>query len=96
MAFYKIRPKAGTKSQWEAANTILGEREIGFEYCEEGLAKGEIKMKMGDGATAWNDLPYAIDTSQLTKDVATLKEQMTNIFAGTSTVLIDTDEGSDS
>lgn len=59
MSFYKIRPKAGTKEQWETANTVLAEREIGFEFPETGIGKGIVKMKMGDGKTAWKDLPYA-------------------------------------
>ena len=60
MAFYTIRPKSGTKTQWNTANPVLREREIGFEYPDGGLGTGEVKMKMGDGATAWNDLEYAI------------------------------------
>ena len=60
MAFYTIRPKSGTKTQWEQANPVLREREIGFEYPDGGLATGLVKMKMGDGTTAWNSLPYAI------------------------------------
>lgn len=59
MSFYKIRPKAGTKEQWETANTVLAEREIGFEFPETGIGKGIVKMKMGDGKTTWKDLPYA-------------------------------------
>lgn len=60
MAFYTIRPKSGTATQWSTANPVLREREIGFEYPDGGLGTGEIKMKMGDGVTAWNDLDYAI------------------------------------
>lgn len=61
MAFYKIRPKSGTRSQWEISNMILGEREIGFEYPDGGIGTGIVKMKQGDGVTPWNALPYAID-----------------------------------
>lgn len=60
MSFYKIRPRSGTKAQWETANTVLGEREIGYELPDEGVGTGLVKMKMGNGATPWNDLPYAI------------------------------------
>ena len=59
MAYYKIRPKSGTASQWTTANTVLGEREIGFEYPSGGIGTGLVKMKMGDGITPWNSLPYA-------------------------------------
>lgn len=60
MSFYKIRPKSGTATQWQTANPVLGEREIGFEYPEGGLGTGVVKLKMGDGVTHWNDLEYAI------------------------------------
>lgn len=61
MPFYNIRPRAGTASQWSTANTILREREIGFEYPDEGPGSGPVKMKQGDGTTPWNDLPYATE-----------------------------------
>lgn len=59
MSYYKIRPRGGTASQWSTANPVLAEREIGFEYPAGGLGTGLARMKMGNGATAWNDLPYA-------------------------------------
>lgn len=63
MSFYKIRPRAGTKAQWERANTVLGEREIGFEIPDSGVGSGQVRMKMGDGSTPWKNLKYAIVTS---------------------------------
>ena len=60
MSFYKIRPRAGTASQWTTANPVLAEREIGFEFPAGGMGTGEIKAKMGDGVSHWNDLAYAI------------------------------------
>lgn len=62
MSFYKIRPRAGTKAQWERANTVLGEREIGFEIPDDGVGSGQVRMKMGDGTTPWKNLKYAIVT----------------------------------
>ena len=59
MSFYRIRPKSGTVTQWEQANTVLAEREIGYELSDDGLGKGLVRMKMGDGVTPWNELPYA-------------------------------------
>ena len=49
MPFYTIRPRAGTKAQWEQSNMVLKEREIGYEIPNEGVGKGTVKMKMGDG-----------------------------------------------
>ena len=66
MPFYNLRPRAGTASQWQQANTILREREIGFEYSDEGPGSGPVKMKMGDGTTPWNELPYATMPMNLT------------------------------
>lgn len=60
MSFYKIRPRAGTASQWTTANPVLAEREIGFEFPAGGIGTGEIKAKMGNGVSHWNDLAYAI------------------------------------
>ena len=61
MSFYKIRPRSGTADQWRSANPVLAEREIGYEVPNDGIGSGIIKMKMGDGMTPWNELPYAIE-----------------------------------
>ena len=61
MAYYKIRPRSGTGDQWRTANPVLLEREVGYEVPSDRIGSGAIKMKMGDGITPWNDLPYAID-----------------------------------
>lgn len=61
MAYAKIRPKRGTRTQWSQANTILAEGELGIEVPDAGIGKGQVKVKQGDGSTPWNSLPYAID-----------------------------------
>lgn len=80
MSFYRIRPRAGTASQWELANPILGEREIGIEAPPEGIGKGQVKIKLGDGVTAWNDLPYAVEPPEI--DISDL---ITQTLAGGET-----------
>lgn len=60
---YKIRPRAGSAAEWTAANPVLAEREIAYEYHSNGLGAGYVKMKMGDGVTHWNDLPYAVEVN---------------------------------
>lgn len=69
MSYYKIRPRSGTANQWSTANPVLKEREIGFEVPNGGVGTGTVKMKMGDGITAWNDLPYAIPFFLSTADI---------------------------
>lgn len=43
--------RGGTASEWSTANPVLGAREIGVE-TDTG------KLKIGDGTTDWNSLPY--------------------------------------
>ena len=79
MAYTKLRPRAGKKSDWESKNPILGEQEIAFEYENE-LGQGVLRMKMGDGVTAWNDLPYAINESLTKSDINSLIQDNNSTF----------------
>lgn len=47
----QILLKRGTAARWVELNLILAAGEPGFEYDTK-------KLKIGDGNTAWNDLPY--------------------------------------
>jgi hypothetical protein len=49
----RIQNRVDTAINWASANPILLKGEIGFE-SDDG------KFKFGDGATAWNDLSYAL------------------------------------
>ena len=51
MAIYTIQLKRGQSSNWETLNPVLGPGEPGYELDTH-------KIKIGDGVTAWNDLPY--------------------------------------
>jgi len=46
-----IQLRGGTAAQWAASNPILAERELVVETDTK-------KIKIGDGATAYNALPY--------------------------------------
>ena len=46
-----IQLKRGTAARWFELNPILAAGEPGFEYDTK-------KLKIGDGSTAWMDLPY--------------------------------------
>jgi hypothetical protein len=48
--------KRGLASAWTNVNPILAAAEPGYE-----LDTG--KLKIGNGSTAWNDLPYLSDES---------------------------------
>lgn len=49
---YIIQHRRDTLENWEKVNPVLADAEIGFV-----LAQGSSMYKIGDGATAWNDLP---------------------------------------
>lgn len=57
----KVRPRRGTKSEWESANPILLDGELAIQIPNNGIGSGDIKIKIGDGVTEWNKLPYGID-----------------------------------
>lgn len=46
-----IQFKRGTAARWAEVNPILAVGEPGFVY-------GNNKLKIGDGVTPWNSLPY--------------------------------------
>lgn len=69
MSFAKIRPRRGTTTQWKSANPILAEGEMGVEVPSSGVGKGVVKVKFGDGVTAWNNLPYGIPVGLTTADI---------------------------
>jgi hypothetical protein len=48
----EIRIRRGKKAFWESENPILHDGEPGFE-------RDTRKLKIGDGSTPWNDLPYS-------------------------------------
>lgn len=46
-----IQFRRGTATEWSTADTILADGEPGYE-------RGTGKLKIGDGVSAWDDLPY--------------------------------------
>lgn len=55
-----FRPRRGKASTWASKNPVLAAGELVIEIPDAGLGKGLVKMKMGDGTTAYNSLPYAV------------------------------------
>jgi hypothetical protein len=54
-----IQLRRGNSTDWATANTILAEGEIGIELDTH-------KFKIGNGDSAWNDLPYSSSDSHIT------------------------------
>ncbi len=84
MSYYKIRPRSGTATQWATANPILAEREIGYEVPATGFGTGPVRMKMGDGVTAWNNLPYADPEQETGGDYLTKSDIVNNAVTDNS------------
>jgi len=61
MSYAKIRPRRGTKTEWNEINPVLMEGELGIEFPDSGVGSGKCKFKIGDGETRWGDLEYAFD-----------------------------------
>lgn len=53
--------KRGTSSKWKELNLILADGEPGFE-------RDTNRLKIGDGKTPWNDLPYLADGNIINAD----------------------------
>ena len=58
-----FRPHRGSITVLQTKNPVLAAGELVVEYPDSGVGTGIIKMKMGDGVTPWNDLPYAVDVT---------------------------------
>lgn len=54
MATYKIQHRNDTTANWNTHNPILLKGEIGIEF----QSSNNVAWKIGDGVTAWKNLPY--------------------------------------
>ena len=88
-----LLPRRGKKSAMESpskAAMILAKGEFFVECTDAGVGKGPIKIKIGDGITAYSSLPYALgDTSNDTVSFAestdtTIAEVLSKIVSGAS------------
>lgn len=71
----KLQLRGDTAAAWTAANPILAERELAIETDTQ-------KLKVGDGTTAWNSLPYLNSFSKTIQFAVT--DDFTNIATGTN------------
>lgn len=82
---YQIQLRRGTATQWTAANPVLADGEMGIESDTR-------KVKIGDGSTAWNSLPYnllgdiaddAVTTAKILNGAVTEAKLATNAVTNT-------------
>ena len=74
MANVTIRPRRDTTANWNLYNPILADKEMAFEVVTTG---SPVKMKIGDGYTAWENLAYAVDFQAIETLVTTATAQAT-------------------
>jgi hypothetical protein len=69
--------RRGTAAEWSNANPILAAGEIGVQLPPNGSGE-PAKMKIGDGVTPWNTLPFggSIDMSAITAAINALKAEL--------------------
>jgi len=55
----RIQLRNDSATNWSTANPVLLEGEIGIE-----IDANRNRIKIGDGVTAWNSLPYFLDARE--------------------------------
>ena len=67
----RIQIRRDTKAKWAELNPILAAGEIGFEIDNN-------RLKIGNGITAWNSLPYIteIDLSTVITQIDILTQKL--------------------
>lgn len=67
----RIQIRRDTKARWVDLNPILAAGEMGFEIDNN-------RLKIGNGITAWNSLPYVTETdwSTIITQIDTLTQKL--------------------
>ena len=67
----RIQIRRDTKAKWANLNPILAAGEMGFEIDNN-------RLKIGNGITAWNSLPYITETdwSTIITQIDTLTQKL--------------------
>ena len=67
----RIQIRRDTKAKWADLNPILAAGEMGFEIDNN-------RLKIGNGITAWNSLPYVTETdwSTIITQIDTIRQKL--------------------
>ena len=71
-----IKHRRGTAAEWAASNRVLEYGELGIEY-------DTYRLKIGDGAKPWLELPYAINELTI-QDINTYVQTMQSLSDSTA------------
>lgn len=88
MAYVKLRPRRSTRAQWEYANPVLSEGEMGVEVPDTGVGTGLVNFKFGDGVATWNQLPYGFNAAEMNDRIV----ELTNTVAGYDDIIHQVEE----
>jgi hypothetical protein len=77
-----IKLKRGLSSEWSQLNPVLKLGEPGYE-------KDTKKLKIGDGVTLWNDLPYI---GSGTVDFEDVQDEVANFLKAGNNIVLDYDD----
>lgn len=82
-----LKPFRGTYNKSTYHNITLENGEIFFEMPNAGAGKGEGRIKMGDGVTPYNYLPYFINLDSYLTSTKGFKKSTTGDSASLATVI---------
>ena len=69
----KLQLRRDTAANWEAANPVLAQGEIGLILDNNGKVVGQ---KIGDGATEWKDLSISLAESVIDRSIPAITERL--------------------
>lgn len=84
----KFKPIKGTDAGLKKQNPVLNNGDLCFEYPEEGI-NNNGKIKLGDGKTDYENLPYFINPSIYIQEINELKSEFNRIKEKLKSILPD-------
>jgi hypothetical protein len=79
----RIQLRRGSASQWSTVNPTLSSGEVGYETDTN-------KFKIGDGSSAWSDLDYFLDSSELTSQISSASASIISYLVDSAPDTLDT------
>ena len=80
----KLILRHDSTANWNAnKNVVLLKGELGLEFLEN----KQVKIKIGDGETAWDKLGYFCDLAELVDRITKLEERKETVKLGETLVL---------
>ncbi len=75
----RMRQKQGTSDEWASENPVLTKGEIGLAYLSDSK---NFLIKIGNGISTWNTLPYSISSAYRAIETVTLSATLSSANIG--------------